>query len=190
LAGASHTKNVYLQTKFLKQLRSLTPFQFFALSYLYSEELTRNEKQQFEDNYIRRRTHHSFSSVTAHPISVTVRELAIKIPTSMATKKLKTVQLLEQLKSLQEHQYLERVGVGGDNWEYSAFSITTDGIMLVKNKFSNLSVALSDKRIYEKSIEKVEGSSRIRTWFRGLWVKLQDKAQDEIADEILKGVMA
>jgi hypothetical protein len=167
---------------------AVTPFQFFALSFLYSEELTKTQKEQFMNDHLRMRTHHSYSSVTSHPISVTVRELAIKMPPSMVRERLKTVQLLQQLVLLEERQYLERAGLGGDRGEYSAFSITTDGIMLVKTILSNLSKAIEDKQAYEKTIDKVEGSMGIKTWFKELRNKLRDKAQDEIADEILTGV--
>jgi hypothetical protein len=57
--------------------QEISPFQFFALSYLYSEELKRTEKEQFIDDNIRMRTHHSHSRVTPNPIAISIRELAM-----------------------------------------------------------------------------------------------------------------
>lgn len=165
-----------------------TEFQFFALSYLYSEELKRTEKEQLIDDHIRMRTHHSQSSVTSTPISVAVRELALKIPTSMAREPLTTHEMLGQLQTLEANQLLELAGIGGYRGEYTKFSITSDGIIFVKSILSTLSEAIKDKAVYEKTIGKVDGGSEAKTWLIGIWVKLKDKAQDEIADTILLGV--
>ncbi len=92
----------------------ITPFQFFALSYLYSEELKKAEKEQFIDDNIRKVTHHSYSSVMQRSISITVRELAIKMPISMNEKRLSTAQMMENLWALEGEGYLEQAGIGGD----------------------------------------------------------------------------
>ena len=39
-----------------------------------------------------------------------------------------------------------------------------------------------------KIIDQSNASKTAKEWLKGLWGKLKDKAQDEIADEILKGV--
>jgi hypothetical protein len=167
---------------------NITVFQFFALSYLYSEELKRTQKEQFIDDNIRMRTHHSQSSVTPSPIAVSVRELAVKSPTSMIKERLTSDQILEQLQILESNQLLELAGIGGYRGEYTKFSITTDGIMFLKSIYAQLSEAIKDKNVYEKIIDNVEGNSEAKTWLKGAWDKLKDKAQDEIADIILSGV--
>lgn len=171
-----------------KEEESITPFQFFALSYLFSEELKKAEKEQYIDDYIRKVTHHSYSSVMQRSISVTVRELAIKMPISMNEKCLTTPQMLNELWDLESKQYLERASIGGDRGEFTSFSATTDGIVFVKHIFSQMSGAFKDKVVYEKTIEKVEGSGPVKAFLKGLFGKLQDKAQDEIANMILSGV--
>jgi len=166
----------------------ITPFQFFALSFLYSEELKKADKEQFIDDNIRKVTHHSYSSIMQRPISITVRELAIKMPISMNNERLSTAQMMEELWDLEGGGYLEQAGIGGDRGEYTSFSVTTDGVILVKHIYSQMSGAFKDKVVYEKTIDTVEGSSPLKTFLKGLFVKLQDKAQDEIADVILSGV--
>lgn len=167
---------------------SITPFQFFVLSYLYSEELKKTEKEQFIDDHLRKVTHHSQSSITPTPISVSVRELAIKLPVSMVEERLSTEQMLKQLELLEMNKLLELAGIGGIRGEYTKFSITSDGIIFLKLMYAELSDAIKDKEVYEKIIEDVEGKSEAKTWLKGLWNTIKDKAQDEIADVILSGV--
>lgn len=171
-----------------KKGENITPFQFFALSYLYSEELKKMEKEQFIDDNIRMRTHHSQSSITPSPISVSVRELAVKLPISMIENRVSTDQILEQLQILESNQLLELAGIGGYRGEYTKFSITTDGIIFLKAIYAKLSQAIKDKNVYEKTIDSVEGNSEAKTWLKGTWDELKYKAQDEIADTILSGV--
>jgi hypothetical protein len=102
-----------------QEKESITPFQFFALSYLYSEELKRAEKEQFIDDNIRRVTHHSYSSIMPRSISITARELAIKMPISMNGERLSTAQMMDDLWDLEAEGYLEQAGIGGDIGEYT-----------------------------------------------------------------------
>ena len=136
---------------------NITQIQFFALSYLYSEELKRTEKEQFMDDNIRMRTHHSHSRVTPSPIGVSIRELAVKLPISMITQRVTTGQMLEQLQIFESNQLLEPGGIGVYRGEYTKFSITADSIMFLKSIFAQLSQLFKDngnrtdgKRTYKK----------------------------------------
>lgn len=168
-----------------EESKPISPLQLFAVSYLYSEELKMDEKEQNLDSQ-RRITHHSYSSFRK-PIVVTVREIATKIPPDAVSHIPRVQDILDELLELEQNQYLE-VGFGGIREEYTQFSITTDGIILVKNIFASLSISIEDKKEYDKAIDQSKASKPSKEWLKGLWGKLKDKAQDEIADEILSGV--
>ena len=72
--------------------------------------------------------------------------------------------------------------------EYSSFSIKSNGIILVKKVFGDLSNKVRDRKVYEQTVDSTEGNSEAKKWLKGLWDSLKDKAQDEIADEVLSGV--
>ena len=60
--------------------------------------------------------------------------------------------------------------------------------MFLKNMFTDFPQVVSDKDVYERTIDKVEGSSGIKIWLKGIWVKFKDKSQDEVVELIFEGV--
>jgi hypothetical protein len=110
-------------------------------------------------------THNSHSSVLPRPISIMVRELATILPVSRIPKKPTTEEICNQLNILaqlglleQEHRYL--------TGEYASFSITTDGIMFVKQHIDKISSAIKDKKINEGDIDHAEGTSEAKNYLK------------------------
>ena len=83
-----------------------TPLQIFALSYLYSEESTQRQKEQFLDSQ-RLVTHHSRSSVPSRPIYMTVRELITILPLSIVSQTPTAQEVYDQLNILADRGLLE-----------------------------------------------------------------------------------
>ena len=164
----------------------ITPLQIYALAHLYSEEQKRVLKEQELDKH-RRATHHSQSSVRPRPISVTMRELITMIPHSMLPSGIRSKDVYNQLNLLGNSGYLEEQSMYGFH-EHASFSITNDGIILLKGVLGQLADVVKDKKEYEKKVETTEGNIEIKKWLGGLWSTLKDKAQEEIADEVLSGV--
>ena len=78
-----------------EESKPISPLQLFAVSYLYSEELKMDEKEQNLDSQ-RRITHHSYSSFRK-PIVVTVREIATKIPPDAVSHIPRVQDILDEL---------------------------------------------------------------------------------------------
>jgi hypothetical protein len=163
-----------------------TPLQIFALSYLYSEESTQRQKEQFLDSQ-RLDTHHSYSSVLSRPIYITVRELITILPFSIVSETPTAQEVYDQLNILAERELLE----GKDGYiseEYASYYITGTGMLFIKQYYAGLSKAIKDKRVYEENIESIEGNSKIKEFLKGIGSKLKERSQEEIADEVLSGV--
>lgn len=162
-----------------------TRFQIFVLSYLYSQELFL-EKREEEQDKGRLRTHHLQSRVMKKPIEINIKQLAIILPPSIS-RNLTSAKMIRQLSILVENGYLEENFLGSTSG-FGSVSITIDGILLVKKIFANLKKSVKDKKSYEKKIEDTEGNSSTKKWLKSMWGTLKDKAQDEIADLILSEV--
>jgi hypothetical protein len=163
-----------------------TPLQIFALSYLYFEESTQRQKEQFLDSQ-RLDTHHSHSSVLSRPIYITVRELITILPFSIVSETPTAQEVYDQLNILAERELLE----GKDGYiseEYASYYITGTGMLFIKQYYAGLSKTIKDKRVYEENIESIEGNSKIKEFLKGIGSKLKERSQEEIADEVLSGV--
>jgi hypothetical protein len=163
-----------------------TPLQIFALSYLYSEELTRREKEQYLDSQCLV-TQHAHSSVLPSPIYITVRELITILPLSIVPETPTAQEVCDQLNILAERGLFEGKG-GYIIEEYAWYCITGTGMLFIKRYYASLFKAVKDKRIYEKNIENLEGNIRIKEFLKGIGSKLKERSQEEIADEVLSGV--
>ena len=162
-----------------------TPLQIFALSYLYSEESTQRQKEQFLDSQ-RLVTHHWRSSVLPRPIYMTVRELITILPLSIVPETLTAQEVYEQLNILADRGLLE--GKGYLSEEQASYYITGTGMLFIKRYYAGLSKAIKDKRVYEENIESIEGNGKIKEFLKGIGGKLKERSQEEIADEVLSGV--
>lgn len=162
-----------------------TALQIFALSYLYSEESTQRQKEQFLDSQ-RLVTHHWRSSVLSRPIYMTVRELITILPLSIVPETLTAQEVYEQLNILADRGLLE--GKGYLSEEQASYYITGTGMLFIKRYYAGLSKAIKDKRVYEENIESIEGNGKIKEFLKGIGGKLKERSQEEIADEVLSGV--
>jgi hypothetical protein len=162
-----------------------TPLQIFALSYLYSEESTQRQKEQFLDSQ-RLVTHHWRSSVLSRPIYMTVRELITILPLSIVPETLTAQEVYEQLSILADRGLLE--GKGYLSEEQASYYVTGTGMLFIKRYYASLSKAIKDKRVYEENIESIEGNGKIKEFLKGIGGKLKERSQEEIADEVLSGV--
>ena len=164
----------------------ITPVQVFALSYLYTEELKRRQKEEFLDSQ-RLRTHSSHSSVLTRPISVTLRNLCNIIPSSMISQSLTAEQVFNELMVLVQQGYLEQE-FRNRPAEYASFSITSDGMLLIKQYLTGLSSAIKEGQIKEQDIERAQGDNVIKKYFKELLSKVKDRSQDEIVDALFSAI--
>ena len=165
---------------------TITPLQIFALSYLYSEESTQRQREQFLDSE-RLVTHHSHSSVLPRPIYITVRELITILPLSIVPETPTAQEVYDQLNILADRGLLEGKG-GYLSEEHASYYITGTGMLFIKRYYASLSKAIKDKRVYEEDIECIEVNSKIKDFLKGIGSKLKERSQEEIADEVLSGV--
>ena len=163
-----------------------TPLQIFALSYLYSEESAQKQREQFLDSQ-RLFTHYSHSSVLSRPIYMTVRELITILPVSIIPKTPTAQEVYEQLNILADRGLLEGKG-GYLSEEHALYYITGTGMLFIKRYYAGLSKAINDKKLYEENIESIEGNGKIKEFLKGIGSKLEERSQEEIADEVLSGV--
>lgn len=170
----------------LEEAQYPTPVQVFALSYLYTEELKQRQKEEFLDSQ-RLRTHSSHSSVLSRPISVTLRNLCNIIPSSMISQTLTAQQVFDELMELVQHGYLEQEFRNRPP-EYTSFSITSDGMILLKQYLAELSTAIKDKQITDHVIERAQGDNVIKKYFKELLSKVKDRSQDEIVDALFSAI--
>ena len=162
----------------------ITSFQIFVLSYLYSEELFLENREQELDK-TRLATHHLQSRITRNSIEINVKELATIAPPSVITEELTVAEIVRQLSLLVSNGYLERSMLGSSAEGFGSVSITADGILIVKKILGDFQRSVKNKKHYDKKIERVEGNSKTKEWFKGMWNTFKDKAQDEIVDLIL-----
>lgn len=106
-------------------------------------------------------------------------------PPSVITEELTVAEIVRQLSLLVGNGHLERSMLGSSAEGFGSVSITADGILLVKKILGDFQRSVKDKKHYEKKIERVEGNSKTKEWFKGMWDTFKDKAQDEIVDLIL-----
>ncbi len=184
---SDYDEDTIKEEKKIEEEVPITPIQIFILTYLYSEEVQETQKKEIINNILRsNRSHYSEFS---HHISISLRDLSLLIPSSILPEmRINEEHIYTQLKIL---EYNRLLGISVDeiqDKENTLFFITIDGIILVKQIFSTLSDKIQDKKVYQEDIDKLEGNKEIKDWLKGLWIKLKDKAKDDIADMVIDGV--
>lgn len=184
---SDYDEDTIKEEKKIEEEEPITPIQIFILTYLYSEEVQETQKKEIINNILRsNRSHYSEFS---HHISISLRDLSLLIPSSILPEmRINEEFIYTQLKIL---EYNRLLGISVDeiqDKENTLFFITIDGIILVKQIFSTLSDKIQDKKVYQEDIDKLEGNKEIKDWLKGLWIKLKDKAKDDIADMVIDGV--
>ncbi|MER5175288.1 MAG: hypothetical protein ABJB76_11560 [Candidatus Nitrosocosmicus sp.] len=184
---SNYDEDTIKEEKKIEEEEPITPIQIFILTYLYSEEVQETQKKEIINNILRsNRSHYSEFS---HHISISLRDLSLLIPSSILPEmRINEEFIYTQLKIL---EYNRLLGISVDeiqDKENTLFFITIDGIILVKQIFSTLSDKIQDKKVYQEDIDKLEGNKEIKDWLKGLWIKLKDKAKDDIADMVIDGV--
>lgn len=66
---------------------------------------------------------------------------------------------------LVQHGYLEQEFRNRPP-EYTSFSITSDGMILIKQYLAGLSTAIKDKQITDHVIERAQGDNVIKKYFK------------------------
>jgi hypothetical protein len=162
-----------------------TPLQIFVLSYLDHEEWKQTRKEQISD-MDRKVTHHSYSSIPRRPISISIRELITILPTSVIPEMPKAEEVYNQLNLLAEDGLLEPEG--RYDLESFSFSITGDGMLVIKQYLGDLSRAIKDRRVTDKDVEHAEGGIEVKKYFKELLSKILDKSQDEIVNTLFSAI--
>lgn len=153
----------------------ITRLQIFVLAYLYSKEL------EWKNDPVR-------SKITKNRPYLNVNTLARILPSSIVDDDFTETDMIKQLSVLKNKDYIEVSMIGTSSEQFGSFSVTTNGILLVKKIFGKLQNSNKDKKSYEKTIDSLDGNSNIKNWLKGIWDSLKDKAQDEIAEMILSQV--
>jgi hypothetical protein len=61
-------------------------------------------------------------------------------------------------------------------------------MLLIKQYLAGLSSAIKDEQITEQHIERAEGDSFIKQYFKELISKVKDRTQDEIVDALFSAI--
>jgi hypothetical protein len=154
---------------------SLTHLQIFVLSYLYSE-------------YITWKNHPVRSRITKNEPQLNVETLAAILPSSIIDDDFTEAKMIRQLSVLANKGYIDVGMLGTSSEGFGSFSITTSGILVIKKILGNLQNSAENKENYEKTIDTLDGNSKIKNWLKGIGESLKDKTQDEIADLVLSQV--
>ena len=160
----------------------------FYLTYILKNYSWKKREQAFDK--LRRATHHFQSRVTRNAIEINVKELALIAPPSVINEKLTVAEVVRQLSILVDNGLLELSTLGSSSEGFGSVSITPDGILYIKNILGDFQKSVKHKKAYEKKIERIEGNSETKKWFKGMWNTFKDKAQDEIVDIILSQAKA
>ena len=165
----------------------ITPIQIFILTYLYSEEVKETQKKEIINNILRsNKSHHSEFS---HHVSISLRDISLLIPPSLLPEmRIDEGHIYNQIKILEYNHLLSTSIDNFEEKENTLFFITIDGIILIKQIFSTLSDKIHDGKQYEGDIDRLEGNREIKGWLKTLWIDLNDKTKDEIADMLIDGV--
>src|SRR5919106_4501999 len=164
----------------------LSPVQIFALATLYYEESKQREKEEMLDRQ-GSITHHSQSSILPQPVSIMVRDLCNKLPYPINSETLTAEQVCNQMESLVERRLLEQV-FKIKTGEFTTFTITADGMLVINRILGKLSQQIEDKKVTEQDIDRAEGDSGAKEYLKGLWSKLVDKSQNEIVETLFSAI--
>jgi hypothetical protein len=182
-----HDENIIKEEKKIEEEVPITPIQIFILTYLYSEEVEETQKKEIINNILR--SSKSYYSEFSHHVSISLRDISLLIPPSLLPEmRIDEEHIYNQIKIL---EYNHLLGTSIDNFEEkenTLFFITIDGIILIKQIFSTVSDRIQDKKVFEDEIDKLEGNREIKDWLKTLWLDLQDKTKDEVADMVIDGI--
>jgi hypothetical protein len=182
-----HDENIIKEEKKIEEEVPITPIQIFILTYLYSEEVEETQKKEIINNILR--SSKSYYSEFSHHVSISLRDISLLIPPSLLPEmRIDEEHIYNQIKIL---EYNRLLGTSIDNFEEkenTLFFITIDGIILIKQIFSTVSDRIQDKKVFEDEIDKLEGNREIKDWLKTLWLDLQDKTKDEVADMVIDGI--
>jgi hypothetical protein len=182
-----HDENIIKEEKKIEEEVPITPIQIFILTYLYSEEVEETQKKEIINNILR--SSKSYYSEFSHHVSISLRDISLLIPPSLLPEmRIDEEHIYNQIKIL---EYNRLLGTSVDNFEdkeNTLFFITIDGIILIKQIFSTVSDRIQDKKVFEDEIDKLEGNREIKDWLKTLWLDLQDKTKDEVADMVIDGI--
>jgi hypothetical protein len=182
-----HDENIIKEEKKIEEEVPITPIQIFILTYLYSEEVEETQKKEIINNILR--SSKSYYSEFSHHVSISLRDISLLIPPSLLPEmRIDEEHIYNQIKIL---EYNRLLGTSVDNFEEkenTLFFITIDGIILIKQIFSTVSDRIQDKKVFEDEIDKLEGNREIKDWLKTLWLDLQDKTKDEVADMVIDGI--
>jgi hypothetical protein len=182
-----HDENIIKEEKKIEEEVPITPIQIFILTYLYSEEVEETQKKEIINNILR--SSKSYYSEFSHHVSISLRDISLLIPPSLLPEmRIDEEHIYNQIKIL---EYNRLLGTSVDNFEdkeNTLFFITIDGIILIKQIFSTVSDRIQDKKVFEDEIDRLEGNREIKDWLKTLWLDLQDKTKDEVADMVIDGI--
>ena len=165
----------------------ITPIQIFVLTYLYSEEVNETQKKEVIDNILQ--SNKSKMSEFSHHVSISLRDISLLIPSSvLPDMRINEEYIYNQIKILEYNHLLIKSIDDFENNENSSYSITIDGIILVKQIFSSLSDKIQDEKIFPKDIDDLEGNRETKEWLKELWSNVEDTAKDDVADMVIEGV--
>jgi len=146
-----------------RKTSAITPFQIFTLSYLYSQELFLENRDTALDK-VRLATHHLQSRITKNPISMNVKQISHHL-TSKCCRWRSNRQWNGQTTIAFRRERVTWSRYARSSSEgFGSFSITTEGILLVKKIFGNIKESIKDKKLYEQRIERTEGDSETKKW--------------------------
>lgn len=86
-----------------------------------------------------------------------------------------------------EKRDLIREWAGARNADQTTFIISSTGIIQFRKQIQPVVNAVSKQETYEEMIEKTPGDSSLKVFFKGMWIKLKDKTEDEIIVTMVKG---
>ncbi len=182
-----HDENIIKEEKKIEEEVPITPIQIFILTYLYSEEVEETQKKEIINNILR--SSKSYYSEFSHHVSISLRDISLLIPPSLLPEmRIDEEHIYNQIKIL---EYNRLLGTSVDNFEEkenTLFFITIDGIILIKQIFSTVSDRIQDEKVFEDEIDRLEGNREIKDWLKTLWLNLQDKTKDEVADMVIDGI--
>lgn len=166
--------------------KKYTDLQKFVLAHLWQEEM---KKYETEEGL---RQHPQYYSSPTNKIKINIDQLTKIIPVSLIYESPKVIDVYNQLQQLNADNLLRTEGrfkrENESLFERVLYSITPNGVLFIRKELTPDTSIVADRTKYEAIINKLQVSSQIKVYFKGLRSKLTDKSQDEIADTILLGL--
>jgi hypothetical protein len=155
-----------------------TALQISVLCCLYYEEL---------ENFKALGTAYTSSHIV-QPVALSLRQLIPHLPNLKASETSSPEVVCNQLNVLIKCRYLNPKLIYQDGHYATLFSITDEGMLFLKAYIAKLTRAMKDKKINEKDIDRAEGKSDVKKYFKETWRKIKDKSQDEIVDTFFSAI--